>query len=401
MILIQPGRHAYNILTVLSIIDEFPVSAAEIFGPKRVIRDVIFKLRVEKSELYRIRTDDGTIQLFSGKKLIWKHGQGNLKSIRLTAQGTEIIKYFHPNCGEYYERTYSSKSASSGRRSDAVFLDRAHRIGETVAMLYMAGAECRPYALPPLQTESIRETVSSYPSYYISRTVKAAGGDESIDKTGFTRYTGLLFTCDSASAVYNTRSAVMKWRGQSELKAKYDLTRIVRMNHPSISVKDIESVFLFGKPGMALKTLEANCMNRRLEHRFDEIYQHIHFIPLTQFGVQLLKIYLQPKWREKILSKLFRPEERSYDQGIFEYDACINGRYIFSFLDSDIARLLRLDSALQSFTHKNTHVEIICFPEQKQTVMEFFSLANTVAATAPISIRTIDLGTLCQALDIT
>lgn len=90
MILIQPGRHAYNILTVLSIIDEFPVSAAEIFGPKRVIRDVIFKLRVEKSELYRIRTDDGTIQLFSGKKLIWKHGQGNLKS---TASQRKELSY--------------------------------------------------------------------------------------------------------------------------------------------------------------------------------------------------------------------------------------------------------------------------------------------------------------------
>lgn len=399
MIRIQPGRHAFNILSVLSIVDEFPISASELFGPKRVIRDVLFKLRDEATEIYRVVSYDGTVQCIPSKKLIWKHGQGNLKSIRLTPQGTEIVKYFHPNYSEYYDRYYSTKSTLGGKRSDTVYLDRAHRIGETVAMFYMAGAECRPYVLPSLQTGSIRQTVPPYPSYYISRTVKLAGGAESIDKTGFTRYTGLLFTSDAAYAVYNTRTAVMKWRGQSELKSKYDLTRIVRMNHPSISGQETDSAFLFGKPGMALKTLEANCMNRRLEHRFDEIYHHIHFIPLSQFGIQLLKLYLRPNWREKILSKLFHSDERSYDQGVFEYDAYIDGRYIFSFLDSDIARLLRLDSALQSFTQRNTQVEIVCFPEQRQTLMEFFDLANS--ASGQLIIRTIELDLLRNALDAT
>ena len=58
---------------------------------------------------------------------------------------------------------------------------------------------------------------------------------------------------------------------------------------------------------------------------------------------------------------MFDPEERSYNRGAFEYDAYIDGVYIYSHLDSDIARLIRFKPYAVSHS-KNC--EVLCFHHQ-------------------------------------
>ncbi len=123
-----------------------------------------------------------------------------------------------------------------------------------------------------------------------------------------------------------------------ECKAKYYLIDIVCRNYVS---QEVDSAILFGKMDeIAFTTLKENEKNRRLGLRFDGIYQHIHFIPLNEFGVRQLKIISIPNWKEKLLNELFEPQTRSYECGLFVYDALI---FLKKYLGSSVTfRLLDL-----------------------------------------------------------
>lgn len=77
---------------------------------------------------------------------------------------------------------------------------------------------------------------------------------------------------------------------------------------------------------------------------------------------------------------MFEPDIRSFDKGLFEYDACVDGVYILSHLDGDIARLIRFREAIQT---QNGQFEILCFPHQTHFLREY--MGQTV------NIKTIDM----------
>ncbi len=110
-----------------------------------------------------------------------------------------------------------------------------------------------------------------------------------------------------------------------------------------------------------MQTILESDRSRKKEMRFDKIYPHIHFIPLNGDGTRLLRMLILPDWREKILGLLFAPEMRLRGHGFMEYDACLDGTYIYSQLDSDIARLIRFREALDGQAEK---FEMLCFPWQ-------------------------------------
>ena len=90
---------------------------------------------------------------------------------------------------------------------------------------------------------------------------------------------------------------------------------------------------------------------------------------MNEYGVRLLRLFCVSDWNEKILDYLFDPRERSYNRSQFEYDAFIDGIYVYSFLDCDIARLPRLRSAL---THQpNLTVEVLCYPQQTSLLQAY------------------------------
>ena len=225
-------------------------------------------------------------------------------------------------------------------------------------MCMQAGLEIRPYQLPTLQNREILKTVSVEPCFYLAKSLKQVGGTGQ-NKTMFTRMVGAVFTPGSIYAVYNTRGAVMKWCGMGEFKALQNLIEIGRLNAGNVKS---DAAILFGQSdAIALDTLIESDKTKRMEFRFDSIYRHVHFVPMDPFGLKLLRLLTQPDWDERILSMLFDPADRSYNRGAFEYDAYIDGRYIYSHLGNDLARLIRFRDALQ---FQDAPCEILCFPEQ-------------------------------------
>ena len=255
--------------------------------------------------------------------------------------------------------------------------------------LYLVGKERVVKALVKNSLGPMKSAapLPNYPVFYSSKVLKQVD-ENGIKRVMFTRVVGLLVADGVGYAVYNMRNALMKWNGNGEAKAKWYLTDIVRAN---VGLSEVDSAILFGKTNeVALKTLEESERNRRLDLRFDGIYPYIYFIPLNEFGVRQLKVFGVPNWKEKRLGSLFDPRIRSYNKGAFEYDAFLNGTYVYSFLDGDIARLVRLKMAVKDGDEK---IEVICFPHQLNLLKSYIDLAVTY--------QTLKLSAVEEALEIT
>ena len=164
-----------------------------------------------------------------------------------------------------------------------------------------------------------------------------------MNKTIFTRLTGALFSPGYCYAVYNTRNAVMKWSGMGEFKTARHLEELSRMN--AGPARADHALLLGENMDLALQTLLESDKSGRIELRFDRIYPHVHFIPMT----------------ERVLSVVFPEQMRTVGPGVMEYDAQNGNTLILSHLDGDIARLVRVRQALE---HSKVPYEIMCFPWQ-------------------------------------
>lgn len=140
----------------------------------------------------------------------------------------------------------------------------------------------------------------------------------------------------------------------------------------------------------ALHTMEESDKSRRMELRFDRIYPHIHFIPLNQHGIRLLKILTLQDWNEQILSAVFPPEWRAAGPGVIEHDAQRGGSFILSHLDGDLARLLRLRQALE---YSDMPFEVLCFPWQTAFIQNYLG--------ERVEVREVTMDALEDALGLT
>ncbi|UKI37085.1 MAG: hypothetical protein L6V93_02360 [Clostridiales bacterium] len=291
-------------------------------------------------------------------RLLTVTGKSFGKTVRLYKAAIPILRWISP----YAEENYLCASWNHGFPGDISHTERNHRVAEAAIMCIRAGIESRPYELPKLQNEVIKRMEFNQPSFYFAKSLKHIGQTE-MNKTMFTRITGSIFINHNCYAVYNTRNAVMKWNGMGEFKTLHSLIEVARLN---AGVSQIDTAILFGESyKTAYKTMLENQKNRRLEFRFDGIYRHIHFVPMNEFGIRLLKILIIPDRKQRLLDLLFEPECRSNDLGAFEYDAYIDGVYVLSFLDSDIARLMRFSEARSCRTEM---LEVLCFPEQVELI---------------------------------
>ena len=285
-----------------------------------------------------------------------------MRNIRLHKSALPLLAELHPAAVDYYLSAFRNH-AFSGKRGD---IERNHRVAETLAMMLSTGIEMRPYMLPPLQTRRIESIVGDTPCFYHSRIIKKLDGD-SMNKTGFTRMTGLLLKRGIGFAVYNTRSAVMKWHGDGELKAMQQCEDLARRN---AGVDALCGAILFGSSGsVALDTLmETNKAGRR-DCRIDHIYTAVHFVPLNDDGKSLLRLLTIPALQSRLRSVLF--PLRLQVNGFVECDcdAVDGGKYILSHLDGDLARLARF--RLAAIEDKEHQYEAVCYPWQLAYVKPF------------------------------
>ena len=254
-------------------------------------------------------------------------------------------------------------------------------------MCARAGIEFRPYLLPNLQNSGICRVVPAGASYYDSKDVKRIVKLE-LSKTAYTRMTGVLFTPGEAKVVYNLRNSMMKWNGDSEIKTRISITDIARMN---AHVQEVYAAVMFGRSyDVAMSMMERDAeMKRPL--RFDAAYRQVHFIPQTEMGIRQLRMLLLPEWREKMLGVMFDDETRSYERGMFEYDAYVDGVYILTHFDGDLARLIRFREAMSDKTLL-AKSQILCFEEQVPFLRECLPKQTVI--------RVLDMELLEEALGI-
>jgi len=358
MITIRPGSHVLRLLQLLSVAGEFPVSSLSLLGNDRVIRMLVHKL--ESVQDFRLKAG-GEIYHTKLIQVSRVDGKNDTRTIRLYRKAIPLLDLLYPHLSDYYLETFKGHSFSG----DRFHIRRNHRVAEALAACMLARIEIRPYILPPLQKSAISNIVPASPSFYIARDFKKTDADRP-NKTMFTRIIGALFYKGGCYAVYNTRDAVMKWSGRGELKAARNLLELTRMN---AGLDDAPSALLFGATyETAMKTVMESDKNRRADMRFDRIYTRVHFVPLDQTGVRLLRQFVLPDWNEKLLSRLFAPEERSYNLGYMEYDATVNGRKILSHLDCDIARLIRFSEALKANPEP---ADVLCYSWQTEFLKSY------------------------------
>lgn len=356
MVQFTPGSQVWQLITLLSIVGEYPLGSRHLLGNKAVLKNLVHKLNRPQTFCNTETGDTMTCRLLSVS------GDDRNRNIRLCKVALPILEWISPECQSYHLNSFRKHNFSSS----VSHRERNHRIGEAVTMCMRAGIEARPFLLPELQNEAFVHVIPSEAVMYPSKDLKRLSEDE-MSKTSFTRMVGALFACDTCYAMYNTRSATMKWSGKGEFKARDSLRDLSNMNS-EISI--VNSAILLGQSGtVALNTIVESDKSQKQEFRFDSVYDHIYFIPLNEDGIRQLRLLTVPDWKEKILNLLFDPEERSYNRGRFEYDAIVDDVYIYSYLDADIARLMRLHETLNA---KKRDVVVLCFAYQIAFLREYF-----------------------------
>lgn len=356
MIYFRPGSQVWQLVTLLSFAGEFPVRSLSLLGNARVYGTLIHRLTAPQTFCDSQTGTEMTCRLLTIS------GKGKTRSVRLYKGALPILDWLGPGTYRYYMDAFWEHRFPG----DAAHRERNHRVAQAAALCLRAGIEVRPGQIPELQNHSIRKIVLESSAFYLARDMKKVGDGMEMNKTMFTRMMGAVFSGGNCYAVYNTRDAVMKWNGMGEFKALHSLIELARLN---AGISDVDSALLIGQSEeTALNTLIESDRSRRPSFRFDAIYPHIYFLPMDENGIRQLRLLLLPDWKERLLELLFDDEARSYDQGLFEYDACVDGVYVLSHLDGDIARLIRFRDAIETQTGK---FELLCYPHQAHFLREY------------------------------
>lgn len=356
MISLRPGSHAFRLLQILAIAGEYPASALSLLGNERTLSDLVRKLEVKQFVKLGKGRAVGPLQLI---RVIGKRPN---RTIRLEMDAVPLLDMVHSGLTEYYLDTYYNHHLPSNQ----LYILRNHRVAEATACFMAAGIEFRPFLLPQLQNEEIKTVIPDWPRFYSAKAVKQLSGDE-FNKTMYSRMVGAVFYQGGQYTVYNTRSTAMRWKGLGEIKAAVSLDELARWNNGAQpSIVGSYSALLFGRTqDIALETLREAAKDRVRSNHFNRIYYHIHFIPLGDDGIRLLRILTTPDWNEKILDSIFPPDMRIKTASNF--DAQRGGTFYVSHLDSDIAKLIRVKQSAAK-----EPLSFVCFPWQAEFIASYF-----------------------------
>lgn len=374
MIIIKPESATIKLLQYLSVVGEFPLTVLDLLGSKRTYRELIRRYTL-RQEMRFSRSGNNYVLRFLSLS-----NKGKYKTVRLYKPAIEVLQEIHPLAESYYMEAFAGHHFPG----DLAHIDRNHRVAECVATIQAAGVPYIPYQLPPLQKSRIAHVVSSDSSFYLAKNIKKLD-DAEMNKTMFTRVSGMLFYPGGCYAVYNTRFSMMKWSGMGEYKARHHLMEIARMN---AGIDTVDSAILFGATtGIGLETLKEQKKIQKAEMRFDRIYHHVHYLPMNQDGVQLLRLLVLEDWKERLMQALFPPELRPAGIPNMEYDAKNGSTYLYVSIDNDIARITRLRDGLAT---TDAPYEIICLPWQVDFVKSYLG--------DRVRLRTIPADTIWEAI---
>lgn len=374
MIWFRPGSHVRRLCTILAVTGEIPVKSLLLLGSQRVYRALVDKL-TKPQTIINSETEE---RLFC--RLLTLHGKGAKKSVRFYKAGLPVLNWI--GARDFYMTAFWNHKLPS----DDSHVERNFRLAETAILFMLAGCEFRPWQMEAFQDRVIRRLPFPGPSFYSARELKNVGGND-LKKAQYARLIGAVFTDLVGMAVYNTRDAVMKWNGMGEFKAQQGLDALARLN---TGLREVNAAILLGNStDVAVRMMESFEKERRVEFRFDSIYRHIYFVPLSADGARQLRLLLYPEWNAQLLDLMFAPKERSYNLGSFVYDAIVDDAYVLVFLDGDLSRLIRFRAGVTPGQYRH---EVLCFPHQVSLVKQV--LGDSV------DIRTTELGKIEEALGV-
>ena len=358
MITIRPGSHVNTLLTVISFTGEYPVTALGLLGSERSYKDLVYKLSMPQEFRFPDKEERFSCRLLTVS------GKGKRKTIRLHKSALPLLKYWDEDAYETYMAEYDDHTFSGNARH----VERNHLVAESAVICMKAGIEANPLDTPDVMEDDVRSLQIDEPYFYFSRELKRVN-DYEMNKIRFTRLAGAIVYPGGAYAVYNHREGMQRWMGEGELKIKLHLQEIFfPMKGFEFPLR--EAAIMFGANyEVALDMLREMKETMKMDKGLFNIYKNIFFVPQNEFGVKLLRVLTTPDWKEKILDWAFDDEDRSYDRGIFTFDAYADGVFEFSFLDGDLGRLFRFREAILD---REGEYRIICYPEQLVFLEEYF-----------------------------
>lgn len=357
MITIRPGSHVHTLLTVLSFVGEYPVTALGLLGSVRSYKDLIYKLSMPQEFRFPDSEERFTCRMLTVS------GKGKRKTIRLHKSALLLLKHWDEDAYDNYMAEFDEHTFSGNSRH----VERNHLVAETAVMCMKAGIEANPLYTPEVMEQEIRRLQMANPYFYFARELKRVN-DYELNKIRFTRLAGAIVYPGGAYAVYNYREEMLRWMGEGEVKIKHHLHSIFT---PMISYEFPlrEAAIIFGVDyDVALNMLKEMKETQKMDNGLFHTYKDIFFIPMDDFGVRLLRVLTTWNWKERILGRLFKQEERSYNMGSFTYDARVDGVFELSFLDGDIWRLFRFREAI---LNREGKFRVVCYHEQVEFVQKY------------------------------
>ena len=179
---------------------------------------------------------------------------------------------------------------------------------------------------------------------------------------------GAVISRDAAYVVYNTRDKVMRWNGLGEQKAREIMNNLA---HRNTEADESRSCMLFANNAQAiLETIKNSLKKKAIKgsdgrwYRRDsisvvDVYDHVHYVPLDEKGIRMLRILFLPSFKEKIQKVVYKKPLVALKYSNF--DGISDGIYYVNHLDGDIAKLYLLNNLLDV---EKLKVTMICFDFQ-------------------------------------
>ena len=368
MIHINENCQAFQLLSMLAVVGEYPLRQLHLLGNPRMYRDTLRRMCQQQEYI-----NDSTKEKVSTKALTIT-GKGFQRSVRLLQGAEPLLKWL--GASEYYGEAYGQYNFSGGEKHR----NRNFKIAETTAFCKSAGYEYRPYRMQMLylpQKEfswsdepNPTKRIPSYPCIYPIRILKG-GKDEGQKKNVFTRLTGALFVEEQVYAMYNLGDEMQKLWENSEIKMKYLLSSVNLVNGCGYCA--YSCIFLTNDGMSAIKSLRYlynKRKNRKKDRTGTEFYYSVHWVPLTDEGKKFLRFFSAPNWKDKIEKIFFSNQPR---EPFMPSTYWVNDERVYSFLTGDIAELISFKKAIMKI---KVPFRVYCFSYQIPFLKSF--LGNEV-----------------------
>lgn len=197
MVQFIPGSQVWQLITLLSIVGEYPLGSRHLLGNKAVFKNLVHKLNRPQTFCNIETGDTMTCRLLSVS------GDDRNRNIRLCKVALPILDWISPECQSYHLNSFRKHNFSSS----VSHRERNHRIGEAVTMCMRAGIEARPFLLPELQNEAFVRVIPSEAVMYPSKDLKRLSEDE-MSKTSLPEW--LAHCLRAAPAMLCTTRAALR-----------------------------------------------------------------------------------------------------------------------------------------------------------------------------------------------